>query len=261
VVDGLFAMQDAPTLEITTAELVRMTLDLVRCDHAGYAEIDLHFQRTKSFFSVPEISRLVEYRADLWRHHMPGHPVLRFRLAHPEVPVVRLSDITDMGSFYESGIYHDLFREVETRNQIVMDLGRDPTDRPGSVIYPLTLGMPLNRSGSDFTDRDMALLACIRRVARPVLRRKRGEYQLRLLDLAHLSPDLRRSLMGLGLTGRQSEVAFWMIKGKSNRDIGTILDIDAQTVRHHSMSIFQRLGVGGRLALQRAVIQSAIGTT
>jgi DNA-binding CsgD family transcriptional regulator len=64
--------------------------------------------------------------------------------------------------------------------------------------------------------------------------------------------------MGPGLTGRQAEVAFRMIKSKSNGDIGTILDIDAQAVRRHSMAIVQRLGVGGRLALQQAVIQAAL---
>jgi DNA-binding CsgD family transcriptional regulator len=49
-----------------------------------------------------------------------------------------------------------------------------------------------------------------------------------------------------------------MLKGKSNGDIGTILDIGGQTVRHHSMAIFARLGVGGRLALQRAVLRSIL---
>jgi DNA-binding CsgD family transcriptional regulator len=78
------------------------------------------------------------------------------------------------------------------------------------------------------------------------------------MDRADLTPDLCRSLMGLGLTDRQAEVAFWMLKGKSNTDIATILGIGAPTVRHHSMAIFARLGVDGRLALQRRVILSML---
>ena len=86
--------------------------------------------------------------------------------------------------------------------------------------------------------------------------RRRAEHQFRLLDSADLSPDLLRSLMAFGLSMRQAEVAFWMLKNKSNTDIGTILDIGTQTVRQHSMAIFRRLGVDGRQTLMRSVFRA-----
>ncbi|MEM8744952.1 MAG: helix-turn-helix transcriptional regulator, partial [Pseudomonadota bacterium] len=118
---------------------------------------------------------------------------------------------------------------------------------------------PLNRSGSDFSDRDRDLLRLLQRLGKPMLRRKRAEHMFRLLDAAALTGEMRRNLMGLGLSARQAEVAFWMLKGKSNTDIGAILDVGAQTIRQHSMAIYRRLGVGGRLALQREVFRSIAG--
>jgi hypothetical protein len=115
MVDGRFAMQDAPTLESTTTELVGMVLDLVDCDHGGYAEIDLHFDGTHLFSRSPDVSTWAMQKAEPWRLHMPMHPVLRFRQAHTKVPVIRLSDTTGLTGFYGSG------------------LCRDPNDRPGSI--------------------------------------------------------------------------------------------------------------------------------
>ncbi len=258
MLDCVAEMQEAASLEDCARTLVAAVMDIVPCDHAGYAEIDDHFGRTRSYFSAPEIDEQVVRRAEVWRHYFPEHPVLRFRKANPSVPVVRLSDVTDLSDFYRSGLYLDLFTEVATRHQAVMHLGFDPAERERSGALPLALGVSLNRGRFEFTDRDMANLAALRRVTRPVIRSKRADHQIMLLDGAELTPEILRSLMRLGLTDRQAEVAFWMLKGKSNGDIGTILDIGGQTVRHHSMAIFARLGVGGRLALQRAVLRSIL---
>lgn len=258
ILDCVAAMQEAATLEDCARALVAAAMDIVPCDHAGYAEIDDHFGRTRSYFSASEIDDQVVRRAEVWRHYFPKHPVLKFRKANPSVPVVRLSDVTDLSDFYRSGLYLDLFTEVATRHQVVMHLGFDPAERERQGALPLALGISMNRGSVEFTDRDMANLAALRRVTRPIIRSKRAEHQIRLLDSADLTVEMVRSLMRLGLTDRQAEVAFWMLKGKSNTDIGTILGIGGQTVRHHSMAIFAQLGVGGRLALQRAVLRSIL---
>jgi len=255
IYECIVEMEEASSLEAAAGRLVNATMQLVPCDHGGYSEVDLHFDRTRLFSSEPQVSDWVDQKADLWRHHMPAHPIMRFREENPDVSIVRLSDVTSLTEFYRSGIYNDLFREVDTRHQLVMHLGFEPQDGLNTGAYPLALGLPLNRSGQDFTDRDMEVLHLLRRIARPVLRRKRLDHHLRLLYRATLSPDLKRSLMGLGLTERQAEVAFWILKGKSNAEIGTLLDIGTQTARQHSIEIYRRLGVGGRLMLQRAVFQ------
>lgn len=258
IIDGVLAMSQASSLEDTALALVDTAMDLVPCDHGGYSEVDEHFSRTRLYSSEPEIADWVQRKSALWHHFMPTHPVLRFRTENPDVSVVRLSDVTDLPSFYNSGIYNELFRDVETDHQLVLHLGTDPREGLVSGALPLTLGVPLNRKHKDFTRRDMETLTLLQRLARPVLRKKRAAHQYGLLQSAEMTPDTLRALVGLGLTERQAEVAFWMLKGKSNTDIGTILDIGAQTVRQHTMAIYRRFGIQGRLSLQRTVLRSIL---
>lgn len=50
------------------------------------------------------------------------------------------------------------------------------------------------------------------------------------------------------LTKRQSEVLYWAIKGKTNRDIGDILGTSPRTVNKHMEHVFIKLGVETRTA-------------
>lgn len=49
-----------------------------------------------------------------------------------------------------------------------------------------------------------------------------------------------------GLTGRELEIARMVAQRKSNREIGTALDISARTVSTHLSNIFAKVGVGSR---------------
>jgi len=58
----------------------------------------------------------------------------------------------------------------------------------------------------------------------------------------------------LQLTSREAEVLLWLSRGKSNREIGEILDISPRTVNKHLEQIFIKLGVENRAsAAARAV--------
>lgn len=52
----------------------------------------------------------------------------------------------------------------------------------------------------------------------------------------------------LSLTARQAEVLHWIAEGKTNVEIGTILECSFHTVKAHVKEIFQRLGVHSRTA-------------
>ncbi|WP_265645219.1 response regulator [Verminephrobacter aporrectodeae] len=56
--------------------------------------------------------------------------------------------------------------------------------------------------------------------------------------------------MGLafGLTAREAEVLYWVVKGKINRDIGAILGASPATVKKHLERVFAKLGVETRTA-------------
>jgi DNA-binding NarL/FixJ family response regulator len=60
----------------------------------------------------------------------------------------------------------------------------------------------------------------------------------------------------LGLTPREAEVLFWVARGKTNDEIGTVLGIGLTTVKKHLESTFAKLGVENRtsaaaMALER----------
>jgi len=54
--------------------------------------------------------------------------------------------------------------------------------------------------------------------------------------------------LALGLTAREAEVLYWVVKGKTNRDIGDILGTSPRTVTKHFEHVFEKLGVETRTA-------------
>jgi DNA-binding NarL/FixJ family response regulator len=70
------------------------------------------------------------------------------------------------------------------------------------------------------------------------------------------------------LTQREAEVLYWVIKGKTNRDIGDILGTSPRTVNKHLEHVFEKLGVETRTAAAalamnkvRAIGSNGSGTT
>ncbi|MFP5391310.1 MAG: response regulator [Gammaproteobacteria bacterium] len=62
------------------------------------------------------------------------------------------------------------------------------------------------------------------------------------------SAQVERLLTLLRLTQREAEVLNWVIKGKTNRDIGEILGMSPRTVNKHLEHVFDKLGVETRTA-------------
>jgi DNA-binding NarL/FixJ family response regulator len=55
-------------------------------------------------------------------------------------------------------------------------------------------------------------------------------------------------LQKLGLTPREAEVLLWAAQGKTNAEIGLILDMSVATVKKHMEHIFPKIGVENRSA-------------
>ena len=58
--------------------------------------------------------------------------------------------------------------------------------------------------------------------------------------------DSPKPLESLGLTPREAEVLFWVAQGKTNAEIGLILDAAASTVKKHVERILEKLEVENR---------------
>lgn len=113
-----------------------------------------------------------------------------------------------------------------------------PTD-DAHVIF-----IGLERSGPvEYTERDRDLLA----LAQPHLANARR------LALARARARQRQPLDPVeftraGFSPREAEVLVWLIEGKSNSEMARVLGVHVQTVKFHLASIFNKTGVGNRLA-------------
>jgi len=56
------------------------------------------------------------------------------------------------------------------------------------------------------------------------------------------------------LTLRESDVLLWIANGKTNREIGQILDMSPRTVNKHLEQVFRKLGVENRTAAAASAI-------
>ena len=63
----------------------------------------------------------------------------------------------------------------------------------------------------------------------------------------------------LGLTRRESEVLFWVAQGKTNAEIGLILEAAAPTVKKHMEHIFEKLGVENRAGASLCALEALVG--
>jgi DNA-binding NarL/FixJ family response regulator len=100
----------------------------------------------------------------------------------------------------------------------------------------------MNQGADDYLTKPVIiadLLAAVRS------RLERREQQQRELRPAFESP---KPLEQLGLTPREAEVLFWVAQGKTNAEIGIILDASAATVKKHVENIFRKLEVENRAA-------------
>ena len=88
-----------------------------------------------------------------------------------------------------------------------------------------------------------------------VERRNAGTYLLKLQDDGGPAGEevLQKKL---ALTKRESEVLFWIANGKTNREIGEILDVSPRTVNKHLEGVFSKLGVENRTAAAGIAIRT-----
>lgn len=82
-----------------------------------------------------------------------------------------------------------------------------------------------------------------------------NEHLLRLTvdDTAGEEALLRRHFH---LTAREADVLLWLTRGKSNRDIATILDLSPRTVNKHLEVVFTKLGVENRATASFLVMKT-----
>jgi len=81
------------------------------------------------------------------------------------------------------------------------------------------------------------------------------EYLLRLHEVQQASAATDALRERFSLTGRESDVLLWIANGKTNREIGQILEMSPRTVNKHLEQVFRKLGVENRTSAAAAAIK------
>jgi DNA-binding response OmpR family regulator/DNA-binding CsgD family transcriptional regulator len=81
------------------------------------------------------------------------------------------------------------------------------------------------------------------------------EYLLRLSNPHKPADDTHALKEQFGVTGREADVLLWIANGKTNREIGQILEMSPRTVNKHLEQIFRKLGVENRTSAAAIAIK------
>jgi DNA-binding CsgD family transcriptional regulator len=174
---------------------------------------------------------------------------------HPAFPhllegksdTMRMSDLISQRALRKTHLYNEIFREAEVQHQIVI-----PIHASNGIG-----GMTLNRGGRDYSDEDLYVASLLA----PHLV---TAYESHLLLNEVASKKQKKvkldytKLREMGLTRRESEVMSWMVEGKRDGEIGTILNISVRTANVHVRNILTKLGVETRTTAVARVINEGL---
>jgi DNA-binding CsgD family transcriptional regulator len=205
---------------------------LVDCDMSTYSELDPAEGTLAIRFDEPDPAQ--DKAAAGFAAHMHKQPFTNF---DPNVagggPFMR-AEFVSHRQLRDLGVYSEGFQVTGINDHAVI-----PVHSPdGKIVFGC-----LERTGKGVFRVELLELM---REMQPFLERAREL----AVAASSVIPALAEPgmLCRLGLTPRQAEVHFWMIHGKANPEIATILGLRHQTVKEHVSAVLGKLGVEHRYA-------------
>ncbi|MFT3786280.1 MAG: helix-turn-helix transcriptional regulator [Tepidisphaeraceae bacterium] len=234
--------------------MLKIVKRLVPCEHLTYNELPVvPSGRPFSVFDNVDAERASATRMPAFAQYLHQHPIARRQQAMPRSrAITKISDYLPDLRFRRLAIYADCYRHLDTDYQMVMPF---VTDGPHIV------GLAFCRKGSDFDERDRRVLTLLSphlTQLHTLANRRESARSLTAgpdpLNESADEDDLRDRLIrdtrttGEPLTTREADVLLWVVRGKTNPEIGMILGISPRTVQKHLEHIFLKLNVEGRAA-------------
>jgi DNA-binding CsgD family transcriptional regulator len=220
-------------------------LSLIGGDVVGWGVLDLTAGRVEvACFPKDVIDE--KNVADRLRETADDHPmVVSYLRTRSDVQPRRLSDICTHRELISTRAYAELLRPAAAYHQLTILTGR--------VSSTGVRGWGINRSRSDFSDREMELAAHVQ----PLLWVLDHVRDLPLAGEPDHAADMAERLH---LTGRELEILSYVGSGLTADAIGHLLRISGRTVRKHLENTYRKLGCHDRLlAVQRARVLGLIG--
>jgi DNA-binding CsgD family transcriptional regulator len=163
------------------------------------------------------------------------HPLVAHYEATDDSKARRISDVTEVKRWLESPFYLRTNGRLGLKHILAL---------PYAVDAHTVAGLTFNRRRTDFTLRHCALLDSFAPHFRLAWQRHPDPWA----ESRPAKPPIRHRLQKLGLSPREAEVLYWMMEGKVNREIATILGLGLATVQDHVANILRKLGQENRHA-------------
>ena len=160
------------------------------------------------------------------------HPLVREHGRNPAAVTRCIGELLPESRFHRTPLYNDYYRVIRIDHVMAV---------PIHVDRRYLVSFVLNRSKRGFSDRDRERLE----IMRPHLG---NLYRLSVAATRTEDAPPREHPLPESLTPRERDVLRWVAAGKTDRDVGAILEISPRTVHKHLQHIYEKLGVETRTA-------------
>ena len=223
-----------PDLQNLPSILFDTVARLIDADVVTYAEFHHKSKDFRALVSVGDDPAARGAGMAAYARHMHSHPFWQNTPEFYGDQALRESDFFDEETYLNLPIVKEVFLPSRARRIMKMIIAHD--DYVVDIAGFRVIGRPA------FSDLERDRLVAFR----PHIVRSYRQAQER--TLAKLTPINRLRITFPQLSPRQLEVASWVVQGKSNEDIATILDVGIDTVKAHVKALYSRIGAEGRLA-------------
>lgn len=179
----------------------------------------------------------------VFRQHLPEHPLLRHYQATGDLAARRISDVTSQRQFRSLGLYRDFYRPARVDHQLIVSV---PAPRGGVI------SVALNRHRRDFSDQQHELIDLLR----PHLSQAATIATLLSQPVPHTPRDAGGRPL---LTARQTRILQLVASGSSDRAVARALGLSVRTVHTHLQHIYRALGVTSRTEALARVRALSVG--
>ena len=244
ILSGIDRLDAAGSLDELAREMVAVVTTLIDTDHAAYTEADALRRRGVGFIDEPIANDFFWRHQSVWATYMHEHPVLMHFLREPMSGPRKISDFLSHRDYRRLGLYSEFYGQLDTEYQLVANV---------SSGADWSVGLVVNRSNSDFAERDREVLTVLQSHMRRCYATQRRRALVSDFNRGQLTEELHDNLMRMGLTRREAESLFFMAMGKSNPDMAALMSISLETVKQHVRAVLDKLGLPGRATAMHAV--------
>jgi DNA-binding CsgD family transcriptional regulator len=215
-------------------------LKVIRADYCVLSDLRvLADQRRIQLLDVWESGRRVQtLDPDSYARVLFEHPFTQHAIRHGDTGAMLLSDFLTLAQLRRTELYRVLLRPSNVGRVLAVGTYGGP------ALASLSFSRP--ERARDFSERDRRMLNLLR----PHFEQARANLERETASRATRSDVMRTS----GLTPRETEIAVWLAKGKSNQEIAAILGAPVRTVEKHVERILAKLGVENRAAAAVTIV-------